>query len=96
MSKDVHNSAKEIYALIHDILWNDWDPIGIKGIGTDDEYDGYIGQITSLLRDDWSEREIAIVLGRIVTEVMGLQANPQIDQVVAKKLKAEYESRFAK
>jgi hypothetical protein len=37
--------AREIMKQIHDILWHDWDPFGVKDFGPENEYDSYIGGI---------------------------------------------------
>ena len=40
----------KLYKDIDEILWNDWDPIGMKMIANwaRDEYDGYVPSIFSL------------------------------------------------
>ncbi len=39
---------KELYKAIDEILWNDWDPIGVKEIAPRDEYQNYTPTIFSL------------------------------------------------
>lgn len=43
---------------IRQILIDDWDPIGIKGSGPDDEYDSYIAGLYRLLTKKPTEDEI--------------------------------------
>jgi hypothetical protein len=56
---------------IRTVLNTSWDPIGVAKF-VDDEYDGYIGGILSLLRSDASVDVIAKHLSRIEVEHMGL------------------------
>jgi hypothetical protein len=57
------------------VLNASWDPIGVAE-DVDDEYDGYIGGILSLLRNDASVDVIAEHLSRIEVELMGLAGSP--------------------
>lgn len=50
--------AKRIMNDIRRILIDEWDPIGIKGAGPDDEYDSYIGGIYRLLKESPTQDEI--------------------------------------
>lgn len=56
---------------IRRVLFDDWDPIGIKGFGPDDEYDHYIGGIYRLLTSRPSEDDIIEHLFKIETGHMG-------------------------
>jgi hypothetical protein len=62
----------EVQDRIRTVLNEDWDPIGIARDAGDDEYDGYIGGIFSLLRSDASVDVIAEHLARIEIEWMAL------------------------
>jgi len=45
---------------INDILWNNWDPLGLKGaFKTQDEYESYAVEIFNLLKNKAPEEEIA-------------------------------------
>jgi hypothetical protein len=61
----------EIQDRIRSILNTSWDPIGI-GNDVDDEYDGYIGGIYSLIQNGSSVDAIAEHVSRIEVESMGL------------------------
>ena len=39
---------KKLYKEIDEILWHDWDPIGLNGSGPRDEYQSYTSVIFSL------------------------------------------------
>ena len=60
---------------IRAILNREWDPIGVADI-VEDEYDGYIGHIYSLLATDAGEQTIADHLLWIELEQMGLAGTP--------------------
>ncbi len=72
---------------IHDVLWNDWDPIGVKGYGPDDEYDSYIGGIYRILSGNPTEPELIDHLYRIETKRMGLPSHDkELVRPIAQKL----------
>ena len=57
---------------IHDVLWNDWDPIGTHDYGPDDEYDSYIGGIYRILSKGPDEHKLLNHLHKLETGSMGL------------------------
>lgn len=63
--------AKKITSDIRQVLVDDWDPIGIKGFGPDDEYDSYIAGIYRLLLKNPNEDEIVDHLCSIEIEEIG-------------------------
>lgn len=68
-------------AELREILYRDWDPIGLKDLadGSEDEYDAYIGQIGRRLRAGASAEEVAALLEHFRLE-MGLEpADPPFD-----------------
>jgi hypothetical protein len=66
---------------IRSVLNANWDPIGVVGIGIEDEYDMYIGRIYSLLLSGASEQAIAEHLLTIEVDRMGL-ASPPLDRLL--------------
>jgi hypothetical protein len=79
--------AQKIMNDIRRILIDDWDPIGIKGFGPDDEYDSYIGTLYRLLSQKPSEDEIMDHLYSLETDQMGLSIKDKgVLRAVAKKL----------
>jgi hypothetical protein len=50
--------ARDIVKRIHDVLWIDWDPIGVNGYGPDDEKDSYNGGIYRILSGNPKESEL--------------------------------------
>jgi hypothetical protein len=76
-----------LYKKIDDILWNDWDPIGIKDYGgLRDEYQGYIPEIFDMIIKGQTPKDIAKKLNSIAKERMGLKGDWQQSKMVAKKL----------
>ena len=57
---------------VRDILMREWDPIGVaEWPEAEDEYDGYVPHIVSLLDNGASEEKVANYLDTIATERMG-------------------------
>lgn len=90
----------ELYKAIDEILWRDWDPIGVSGIdGARDEYQMYLPQVYQLaLVGD--RAKIADYLFTVAVERMGLttQRNQHLaaaDKILAAKVKAGVPSRDA-
>ena len=67
--------AESIHAEIKRILWEEWDPIGVRGDAPDDEYNAYIGGIHRLLADGADKAAIVEHLYRLETEYMGLRGD---------------------
>ncbi len=78
--------AVEIQESIRQILFYDWDPIGINDIGLDDEYNSYVGGIYRLLASGASEYQIIERLYQLETISMGLDGNRERLKKVAEKL----------
>jgi hypothetical protein len=89
MANPKQKRARLIMKEIHDILWNDWDPIGVNGHGPDDEYDSYIGDVYRILTKTPDASRLIEHLYREETETMGLPPrDPKCIEPVAKKLLA--------
>lgn len=72
--KDNLTAAKDflLYKKIDDILWFDWDPIGINDLAPRDEYQGYVPEIFGLVKAKSDRQEIANRLYKLETEDMGM------------------------
>lgn len=78
---------KELYKKIDEILWQDWDPIGINHKeNIRDEYYGYIPQVFSLKIQGANNKKIADYLYEIETKNIGTNGNKQNCEFVAKKI----------
>jgi len=81
--------ALEIMNDIHDVLWNDWDPIGVRRLGgPEDEYDSYIGGVYHLLASGAPREQLTAMLRGIQTDSMGMSivSEPELVIVVDKLL----------
>ncbi len=83
-SKRVTNSTKvarkaralEIQDSIRQILFKEWDPLGVNDNGNlGYEYDSYIAPVYRLLNDHSSEEEIIDFLFRTERDVMGVSCD---------------------
>jgi len=78
---------KKLYLQIDEILWNDWDPIGINDIAPRDEYQSYSPIIFSLKRKKGVKSEdIALKLNEIEKEIIGVVGNLSNCRKVAEKI----------
>lgn len=77
---------KKLYQEIDEILWNDWDPIGVNDIAPRAEYQSYTPIIFSLKRKGVNEEEIAKELYEIEKETIGLAGNLENCRIVARKI----------
>ncbi|MBF8965717.1 hypothetical protein I0P70_20865 [Pontibacter sp. FD36] len=76
----------ELYKAVDEILWEDWDPIGVNGFAPRDEYQSYVPEIFTMLNEGKDENEIADRLIQIATERMGLFEDREHCLLIAKKL----------
>jgi hypothetical protein len=61
-----------IYKKVDDILWFDWDPLGVNDIAPRDEYNWYVPQIFSLQKSGADREQIASLLFKFESERMGM------------------------
>lgn len=80
---------KALYKVVGEILWNDWDPIGVNDVAPRDEYQGYVPEIFSMLIQNKTEKEIADRLYKIETETIGVLGNREHSLKIAKKIVEE-------
>lgn len=86
--KDNLKAAKDflLYKKIDDILWYDWDPIGINDIAPRDEYQGYVPEIFNLKKLGANRQEIAERLFKLETENMGMSGTIENCFTIADKI----------
>jgi hypothetical protein len=81
--------ATEIQDSIRQILYHDWDPIGVSGFGPDDECDSYIAPVYRILVGSRSEQDLVEFLFRTERDTIGLACDsPQQLAPIARKLMA--------
>ena len=78
---------KRIYEVIDQILWRDWDPIGVNDNDeVRDEYQSYTPQIFSLTIQGADKIKIAEHLYKIETINMGITGNKNHCEDIAQKI----------
>jgi len=79
--------AAEIQDSIRQVLFRDWDPIGVADEGLDHEYDSYIAPVYRILVGSRSEDEIINYLYTTERNTIGVWCeNPEMLRPIAKKL----------
>lgn len=76
------------FQIVDDILWYDWDPIGINDIAPRDEYQSYTPQIFNLFKSNANINIIAKALSKIETVNIGLSGNMEKCLKIANKILA--------
>ncbi|ANH83151.1 hypothetical protein A8C56_21145 [Niabella ginsenosidivorans] len=67
---------RRLYTIIDELLWNEWDPIGVNEYEeARDEYYSYIPQVLKLKIDNADIETMAQFLFKVETERMGLLGN---------------------
>jgi hypothetical protein len=83
---------KKLYKAIDEILWKDWDPIGVNDIeDVRDEYQGYTPHIFSLTIHGADKVKIAEHLFEIETVNMGMNGNKIHCEKIAEKILSQIE-----
>jgi hypothetical protein len=79
---------EELLARVREILFREWDPIGVKGYeACRDEYDSYAPTLVRHLREGADEHRIAAHLTRLARDAMGLSVvDQERDRRVARRL----------
>ena len=76
-----------IYQEIDEILWNDWDPIGVNEFAPRDEYKGYTPGIVKLYKSKADAKIIADKLHEFETQNMGMIGNYENCMKIAEKIR---------
>jgi len=71
---------------IDDILWNDWDPIGINDVAPRDEYSGYVVNIFNLKKEGADRIKIGKRLFELETNSIGMPGNLDVCLNIADKI----------
>jgi hypothetical protein len=88
-SESREKRAAEIQDAIRQILYRDWDPIGVCGAAPEDEYDSYIGGVYRILASSRSEEALIQFLAGAVEDLIGSrESEPDRMRVVARRLLA--------
>jgi len=75
-----------IYKKIDDILWFDWDPIGINDIAPRDEYQSYVPEIFRMKKNGADRIEIGKKLLDLETNTIGMPGTLERCLIIADKI----------
>lgn len=75
-----------LYQKIYDILWFDWDPIGVNKFAPRDEYQSYVPEICGLVKANADRQQIAEHLFKLETNNMGMGGSMENCLAVAEKI----------
>lgn len=75
-----------IFHRIDNLLWSDWDPLGLNDIAPSDEYHSYVPEIFRLVKSKASRQEIADRLSKFETENMGIIGSAENCLQIADKI----------
>ena len=82
-----------LYRAVREILFREWDPIGIYAGAPDDEYDSYVPKVCALLMDGADAVKIASRLQDWTTNAMGLTSvDADHSRRVARRLRSLVDS----
>lgn len=86
MGKKLPSDQLELYKAIDEILFFNWDPIGVSGDSSwpKDEYHSYLPRVFAMSLANETPDKIAEYLTLISTEHMGLSSRQQHDLNIAK------------
>ena len=87
MANSKERRVAEIQDSIRQILYREWDPIGVSGSAPEDEYDSYIGPVYRILSGSRSEQELIDFLFRTERDTIGVSCeSPEQLRPVARRL----------
>jgi len=75
-----------LYKKIDDILWFDWDPIGINEFAPRNEYQSYVPEIFDLVKANATRQQIAERLFKLQTDNMGMNGSMENCLTVVEKI----------
>lgn len=87
MTSEAAERAHALHQKIKDVLLNEWDPIGVHAIPeAQDEYDGYVPTIYSMVISHRPINEVFDYLLWLEAEHMGLTSDKQRTRSIAERL----------
>ncbi|MEO7360142.1 MAG: hypothetical protein ABI120_07425 [Gemmatimonadaceae bacterium] len=87
---DAMDSFKQSSLAVNTVLFEHWDPIGVRGAnGSRDEYLTYVPQLLALVNRDAPDEELAAFLGEVEGRAMRVVVSPLSERLrVATRIKA--------
>ena len=84
--KNFTEYQKVVYSEIDKIIWEDWNPIGLKREDSSDEYEGYLNQLFSLKINGAIEKRIIEYLIKTDYEIMGIEVDEKYFEKITEKI----------
>ena len=85
----MEHREKKVYKEIDELLWNEWDPIGVNDVEVArDEYYNYLPEVFRLKMQGAETENIANYLFKTETVTMGLFGDMERCRRIAAKVKA--------
>lgn len=83
MAQRLSPEQQALYTLVDDVLWTEWDPVGINSVeAARDEYYSYLFPLVTLLVQGADEHRISSYLHRCETIDLGVDGSkPHCDEV---------------
>jgi hypothetical protein len=82
---------------LRELLMRSWDPIGVSGWpDAADEYDSYMGDVATMLREERSIEDLASYLAWAREQRMGLREYRERDLAVAQEVSTWYRESIAR
>lgn len=96
MGQRLSPEQQTLYQLIDDILWTEWDPVGINSVeAARDEYYSYLFPLMNLLIQGADENRISSFLYQCETIDLGMEGSkPHCDEV-AKRISGVRDKIFS-
>jgi len=86
MEQELKQLAIGVQQKIREVLFNEWDPIGVNDYAPSDEYDAYIGGIYRLLASGTDSEILATHLRKLEIEQMQCPTTPEHRKMIAQRL----------
>jgi len=83
-------TRQQLWFIVDEILWQEWDPIGVNDSAPRDEYRSYVSPIVTIVMTGASIAEIASVLHRIERGTIGVTGDYNACFKIAQKLDGLY------
>src|SRR4051794_16289936 len=88
-ARPVQSRTWQLYQAVRELLFSDWDPIGVNGQGPDDEYDSYAPGVARMLQAGADEAKLAAHLRQVQTNAMGrTRGDDEHSRRIARRLRA--------
>ena len=87
---------KNYYSALDDLLYDEWDPLGVNDSAPRDEYSSYAYPLYHLSRTGCSEVEIVGYLNQVSLKWFGREPNLDLNSRVAKRVLEIWKDHFEK